>query len=187
MKSVHAALDCVLTYAQPRRAVLHQRQTSRLPPSGHSRHLDWFIRFPTCYTVFFSHFLFTLGKCPLLLTHSHWCPPDKDQDGHFRWVDKTEVTFSNYGPGWPKNTANMWDCGQIFTGESPVKHWVQAASRSESTELLSCCRKLWRHVGNDQLLQEPGLHLWDDRRAEPQTHYHAWLVRLLQIDAPHLR
>lgn len=41
---------------------------------------------------------------------------DKDQDGHFRWVDKTEVTFSNYGPGWPQNTANIWDCGQIFTG-----------------------------------------------------------------------
>lgn len=141
---------------------------------------------PNMLHWFFSHFLFTLGKCPLLLTHSHWCPPDKDQDGHFRWVDKNEVTFSNYGPGWPKNMANIWDCGQIFTGESPVKHWVEAASQSESTELLFCCRKLWRHVGNDQLLQEPGLHLWDDRRAEPQTHYHAWLVRLLRIDAPHL-
>ncbi|CAG5867752.1 unnamed protein product [Menidia menidia] len=41
---------------------------------------------------------------------------DMDQDGAFRWVDKSEVTFSNYGAGWPKNTANMWDCGQIFTG-----------------------------------------------------------------------
>lgn len=42
--------------------------------------------------------------------------PDKDQDGSFRWVDKTAITFSNYGSGWPKNTANLWDCGQIFTG-----------------------------------------------------------------------
>ncbi|KAM6975835.1 uncharacterized protein LKV04_015092 [Tautogolabrus adspersus] len=41
---------------------------------------------------------------------------DKDQDGDFRWVDKTAITFSNYGPGWPQNTANSWDCGQIFTG-----------------------------------------------------------------------
>ncbi|XP_049459415.1 macrophage mannose receptor 1 [Epinephelus fuscoguttatus] len=41
---------------------------------------------------------------------------DKDQDGHFKWVDKTEVTFSNYGPGWPRNTEHFWDCGQIFTG-----------------------------------------------------------------------
>nr|XP_020506487.1 macrophage mannose receptor 1-like [Labrus bergylta] len=40
---------------------------------------------------------------------------DKDQDGDFRWVDKTQITFSNYGPGWPQNTANVWDCGQIFT------------------------------------------------------------------------
>lgn len=43
--------------------------------------------------------------------------PDKDQDGHFKWVDKTEITFSNYGAGWPRNTENFWDCGQIFTGE----------------------------------------------------------------------
>lgn len=125
-------------------------------------------------------------KCPLSLTHSLWCSPDKDQDGHFRWVDKTEVTFSNYGPGWPKNTANIWDCGQIFTGESPVKHWAEAASQSQSTEVLFCCRKLWWHVGNHQLLQEPGLHLRDDRRAEPQAHYHAGSVRLLRIDEPHL-
>ncbi|XP_047200502.1 macrophage mannose receptor 1 [Hippoglossus stenolepis] len=41
---------------------------------------------------------------------------DKDQDGDFRWVDKSAVTFSNYGPGWPRNTAGVWDCGQIFTG-----------------------------------------------------------------------
>ncbi|XP_068609207.1 uncharacterized protein [Brachionichthys hirsutus] len=41
---------------------------------------------------------------------------DKDQDGEFRWVDKSEVTFSNYGSGSPRNTPNMVDCGQIFTG-----------------------------------------------------------------------
>ncbi|XP_036973174.1 macrophage mannose receptor 1 [Acanthopagrus latus] len=41
---------------------------------------------------------------------------DKDQDGSFNWVDKSKIEFSNYGPGWPKNTANLWDCGQIFTG-----------------------------------------------------------------------
>lgn len=43
---------------------------------------------------------------------------DKDKDGEFKWVDKSAVTFSNYGPGWPKDTAKLWDCGQIFTGET---------------------------------------------------------------------
>lgn len=46
----------------------------------------------------------------------HNLSPDKDQDGSFNWVDKSKIEFSNYGPGWPKNTANLWDCGQIFTG-----------------------------------------------------------------------
>ncbi|XP_041666073.1 macrophage mannose receptor 1 [Cheilinus undulatus] len=41
---------------------------------------------------------------------------DKDDDGTFRWFDKTDITFSNYGPGWPRNTEDVWDCGQIFTG-----------------------------------------------------------------------
>ncbi|KAM7392700.1 hypothetical protein PAMA_007697 [Pampus argenteus] len=40
---------------------------------------------------------------------------NKDQDGEFRWADKTGVTFSNYGSGWPRNTEDTWDCGQIFT------------------------------------------------------------------------
>uniref|UniRef100_A0A3P9LRE2 C-type lectin domain-containing protein n=1 Tax=Oryzias latipes TaxID=8090 RepID=A0A3P9LRE2_ORYLA len=39
-------------------------------------------------------------------------------DGVFKWVDKTDTTFSNYGPGWPRNTEGSWDCGQIFTGRS---------------------------------------------------------------------
>lgn len=41
---------------------------------------------------------------------------DKDQDGSFRWVDKSEIKFSNYASGFPRNTENFWDCGQIFTG-----------------------------------------------------------------------
>ncbi|XP_071751059.2 uncharacterized protein LOC139908314 [Centroberyx gerrardi] len=41
---------------------------------------------------------------------------DKDQDNKFTWVDKTETTFTNWGSGWPQNTVNAWDCGQIFTG-----------------------------------------------------------------------
>ncbi|KAM8872531.1 uncharacterized protein ACB058_004460 isoform 1-T1 [Synchiropus picturatus] len=41
---------------------------------------------------------------------------DKDHDGTFKWVDKSDVTFSNYGDGWPTNTPNLWDCGQIYTG-----------------------------------------------------------------------
>lgn len=50
--------------------------------------------------------------------------PDKDEDGEFKWVDKTAITFSNYGPGWPTNTENLWDCGQIFTGEtSTLSFW----------------------------------------------------------------
>lgn len=105
-----------------------------------------------------------------------------DQDGHFRWVDKTEVKFSNYGPGWPHNTANIWDCGQIFTGENP-KRGAEVASQPEPTELsvlfCSVSRKLRRLVGNDQLLQEPGLHLRADGGAEPQADYHTWSVGLL--------
>lgn len=42
---------------------------------------------------------------------------DKDQDGNFQWVDKTHVEFSNWRENFPQNTANMWDCGQIYTGE----------------------------------------------------------------------
>ncbi|TNN53351.1 Macrophage mannose receptor 1 [Liparis tanakae] len=41
---------------------------------------------------------------------------DKDQDGEFKWTDKSPITFSNYGPSWPQNTADTWDCGQIYTG-----------------------------------------------------------------------
>ncbi|XP_062868150.1 macrophage mannose receptor 1 [Trichomycterus rosablanca] len=41
---------------------------------------------------------------------------DMDQDGTFRWVDKTEIQFSNWSPNFPKNTDKYWDCGQIYTG-----------------------------------------------------------------------
>ncbi|XP_034047429.1 C-type mannose receptor 2-like [Thalassophryne amazonica] len=41
---------------------------------------------------------------------------DKYEDGKFTWVDRSPITFSNFGPGWPRNTAGLWDCGQIFTG-----------------------------------------------------------------------
>jgi len=44
--------------------------------------------------------------------------PDKDQDGEFKWIDKSPITFSNYGPNWPQNTADSWDCGQIYTGRN---------------------------------------------------------------------
>lgn len=50
---------------------------------------------------------------------------DKDKDGSFRWVDNTEVQFSNYGTNWPQNTPNLWDCGQIFTGNYDGK-WETA-------------------------------------------------------------
>lgn len=42
---------------------------------------------------------------------------DMDQDGTFRWVDKTNIEFSNWNPNFPKNTDKLWDCGQIYTGE----------------------------------------------------------------------
>ncbi|XP_063066766.1 macrophage mannose receptor 1, partial [Engraulis encrasicolus] len=41
---------------------------------------------------------------------------DKDQDGNFQWVDKTHIEFSNWRANYPQNTANSWDCGQIYTG-----------------------------------------------------------------------
>ncbi|KAK5617685.1 hypothetical protein CRENBAI_001663 [Crenichthys baileyi] len=48
------------------------------------------------------------------LDYTNW--DDMYQDGDFKWEDKSKIQFSNYGAGWPRNTANMWDCGQIFTG-----------------------------------------------------------------------
>lgn len=62
-------------------------------------------------------------KIPFPLIFRFVMLPDKDQDGAFRWVDKTEITFSNFGPGWPTNTANVWDCGQIFTGRICTLKW----------------------------------------------------------------
>ncbi|KAK0140767.1 C-type mannose receptor 2 [Merluccius polli] len=41
---------------------------------------------------------------------------DKDVDGTWAWVDRSSLTFTNWGSGWPRNTATIWDCGQIFTG-----------------------------------------------------------------------
>lgn len=57
-----------------------------------------------------------LWKCSFVIIFRPVMSPDKDQDGSFNWVDKSKIEFSNYSPGWPKNTANLWDCGQIFTG-----------------------------------------------------------------------
>ncbi|XP_056147018.1 macrophage mannose receptor 1 [Lampris incognitus] len=56
---------------------------------------------------------------------------DKNEDGKFRWVDNSEMTVTNWGSGWPKNTANLWDCAQIFTGNYQGK-W----------ETTSCFRNL---------------------------------------------
>lgn len=63
-------------------------------------------------------------KCPFPFIILFVMSPDKDQDGAFKWVDKSPVTFSNYLPGWPKNTVATWDCGQIFTGRKnpPPSH-----------------------------------------------------------------
>ncbi|XP_007252805.3 macrophage mannose receptor 1 [Astyanax mexicanus] len=41
---------------------------------------------------------------------------DMAQDGAFKWVDNTDIQFSNWNSGFPKNTEVYWDCGQIFTG-----------------------------------------------------------------------
>ncbi|KAF4077177.1 hypothetical protein AMELA_G00205040 [Ameiurus melas] len=50
---------------------------------------------------------------------------DMDQDGTFRWVDKTNIEFSNWNPNFPKNTDKLWDCGQIYTGNYAGK-WETA-------------------------------------------------------------
>jgi len=77
--------------------------------------------------------------------HFSCLSPDKDQDGSFRWVDKTEVKFSNYGDGWPKNTADTWDCGQIFTGGTcSLPPWLKETDRvvfseAEQHQLSLCC------------------------------------------------
>lgn len=70
---------------------------------------------------------------PHVRFHERSSLTDKDQDGHFRWVDKSEVTYSNYGPGWPQNTANIWDCGQIFTGGNAPS---VRGGRNPKTEVL---------------------------------------------------
>ncbi|XP_014906843.1 macrophage mannose receptor 1 [Poecilia latipinna] len=50
---------------------------------------------------------------------------DMYQDGDFKWTDKSKITFSNYGTGWPRNTEDTWDCGQIYTGNYEGK-WETA-------------------------------------------------------------
>ncbi|CAL8384873.1 unnamed protein product [Gadus morhua 'NCC'] len=41
---------------------------------------------------------------------------DKETDGTWAWVDRSPLTLTNWGPGSPRNTDKVWDCGQIFTG-----------------------------------------------------------------------
>ncbi|CAL9682123.1 unnamed protein product [Knipowitschia caucasica] len=41
---------------------------------------------------------------------------DMYKDGEFKWIDKSALGFSNFAPGFPKNTEHFWDCGQIYTG-----------------------------------------------------------------------
>lgn len=66
---------------------------------------------------------------PLQLFFWFVMSPDKDQDGDFKWVDKSLITFSNYGAGWPRNTAGLWDCGQIFTGKTgSTQPWTDSDS-----------------------------------------------------------
>ncbi|XP_072304766.1 macrophage mannose receptor 1-like [Eucyclogobius newberryi] len=40
---------------------------------------------------------------------------DMYQDGEFKWVDTSPIDFSNFAPGFPKNTEDIRDCGQIYT------------------------------------------------------------------------
>lgn len=47
-------------------------------------------------------------------------------------------------------------------------------------ELVPSCRKLWGQMGDDKLLQEFGLYLWDDRWTEPTTNS---LSRSVQVHA----
>lgn len=85
-------------------------------------------------------------------------PPDKDQDGTFRWVDKTAVEFSNWSPNFPQNTADQWDCGQIYTGKiigcrkDTQCHNVSFKRFWAESVFLSCIRKLCWKVGKYQLL-----------------------------------
>lgn len=58
---------------------------------------------------------------------------DKDQDGTFRWVDKTAIEFSNWSPDFPQNSANLWDCGQIYTGK--ILDWVTQCRERHSVSL----------------------------------------------------
>lgn len=104
-----------------------------------------------------------LLKTPFLLIFLFVMLPDKDQDGKFKWVDKSDITFSNYGPGWPRNTAGLWDCGQIFTGKIctlplwPLTHTSKSfqsrlALQNQQQSLFFTSRKLWWQMGNNQLL-----------------------------------
>lgn len=179
---IHICHICAVSYMQSRRAVLYKWETPRLSPCGHSWYLDWIIRYwnngnNKCFVV---NMNYVSTHCPICVITL----PDKDKDGEFKWVDKTAITFSNYGPGWPRNTEVLWDCGQIFTGDtSTLSFWSFAASwlapiTERPHECLFPSRKLWRKMGNDQLLQEPGFHLWDDRRPDPASNSSSRLVKL---------
>lgn len=113
----------VFCIIKSRGAVFHQWETSGLSPSRHSWYLDRLIRLGLWVNPLFLNglkskflghniqFWYTLLVISLLFLHA-----DMYQDGDFKWTDKSKITFSNYGTGWPRNTENTWDCGQIYTG-----------------------------------------------------------------------
>ncbi|XP_035247102.1 macrophage mannose receptor 1 [Anguilla anguilla] len=41
---------------------------------------------------------------------------DKNQDGTFQWADNDAISYTNWNLNFPRNTQNVWDCGQIYTG-----------------------------------------------------------------------
>lgn len=141
MKSIHAAFDCVLTYAQPRRAVLHQRVPARLPPRGHSRPLDRFIRFPTRYAGFIptrwgkmSAFIkLTLPAVRQTRTKT------VTSDG---WI-RPKLPFPTTVPAGPATRPTSGTVGRFSQVRIQGKTGDEAASHSGSTaQLLFCCRKL---------------------------------------------
>uniref|UniRef100_A0AAX7SPA5 C-type lectin domain-containing protein n=1 Tax=Astatotilapia calliptera TaxID=8154 RepID=A0AAX7SPA5_ASTCA len=97
--------------------------------------------------------------------------PDKDHDGHFKWVDKTEITFSNYD--------SHCDTGYLLYGDfcyyfetKMVKNWQDAEAH---------CTREQGHLASFHteeelsfLIGDKGTTKWIGLRSNPIEGGYSW-------------
>uniref|UniRef100_A0AAY5ECJ7 C-type lectin domain-containing protein n=1 Tax=Electrophorus electricus TaxID=8005 RepID=A0AAY5ECJ7_ELEEL len=99
----------------------------------------------------------------------HFCvmtSTDKGQDGVFKWVDNTDIQFSNWSPNFPRNTEKFWDCGQIYTGKGVssevVKTWQAAEDFcvSQNGHLVISIHSADEEIFMADYLRDIAHHVW---------------------------